>query len=120
MQLIYEILRKVITMIKFAFMMALFMTVQEVQLQRSPYAGSANRFRGLPVNIVPAVSSLQSNGIAPLAATQVKPEISLAGRVSNEFIPNRNQDQYRDYYHDHHRHGDWHNHRGESNYNDFY
>lgn len=131
-------------MLKFAFMMALFMTIQEVQSQRSPYAGSAraNRFRSQPVNIVPA-SSLQSTEISPLTSTHgrsidlttilttisttqqpqkltTNPEISLAGRISNEFISNRNQDQYRDYDYDHHRHG--HTYRGEHNYNynDFY
>lgn len=128
-------------MIKFAFVMTLFVTIQEVQLQRSPYAGSVNRFRLQPVNIVPATSSLPSTGVSSIATqarsndltttstatttlqpekSTSKPEISLPGRFSNEFDLNRNQDQYRDFHH-HHHHGDWHDYRAQRNFDyDFY
>lgn len=114
-------------------MMTVFMAVREVELQRSPYAGSANRFRGLPVYIVPVMSSLPSINNSPSTATQVRsidlttiltsttptiqqPEksatvrgIVIPGRISSEFISNRNQNQYRDY--DDHHHHHHHNHQ---------
>lgn len=68
----FEILRKVREMIKFVIMMTLLMTVREVQLQRSPYAGSSNKFRGQPVNIVPVMSSLPSMENLPSTHTQAR------------------------------------------------
>lgn len=125
-------------MTKFVILMTLFMTMREVQLQRSPYAGSANKFRGQPVNIVPVQSSME---ILPSTAAQARRidlttilttttttttttqqpgkqitvrGLSLPSRISTEFISNRNQDQYRDY--DHHHHSHRHHYRGERDF----
>lgn len=109
------------------------MTMQEVQLQRSPYAGSTNRFRRLPVNISPVTSTVVSTVNSPSIATQTRgidptkilttsstfterPAISInEARVPLPVrFDNRNLDQYQDY--DHHQHHFSHRHHRERNF----
>ena len=60
-------------MTKLIVVVILSVIVQNVQPQRSPYAGSANKFRGQPINLATEMSSLpttvQSSSIATQART---------------------------------------------------
>jgi len=68
-------------MIKLVFAVSFLMALQEVHLQRSPYAGSANRFRGLPTNIVQEISSLPSVSSSP-SPIVTEPSSTLSNRAS--------------------------------------
>ncbi|KAG4075898.1 hypothetical protein HA402_003724 [Bradysia odoriphaga] len=59
-------------MIKLIFVIIVSVAVKDVHLQRSSYAGSANKFRGQPVNLEPEVSSVPMTGLSPSIATQAR------------------------------------------------
>lgn len=131
----------VIKMTKWIFLMTLLLiTMEGVQLQRSPYAGSANRFRGQPMNLAPAIPSVSSVASSSsvigtearsfdtqtTTTTTAKPltnGIQIPQRIngfdSNERVPNRNDYQN---HHRHHQHDNyWHDHRGQRHFDyDFF
>lgn len=121
------------------FIVSLFVVMHEVQLQRSPYAGSANRFRGQPINLALGISSVPSTSSSPIipaivpstsaspvsqtrVSTVQQPEktrtveiqqLSIPSRISNDFFSNRNFDEHRN-------HHQFHGKRDFHNFNDYY
>lgn len=124
-------------MFKFVFIVSLLVIVQEVQLQRSPYAGSTNRFRGLPMNIV--TTSVSSQNISPSPVTQARSGLtttststtsttqqtrtkdflnspSIPSRISGGFFSNQNYDEFRNQRNHNHHHGHRFDYREERNF----
>lgn len=121
--------------------MLLLAITQRVQSQRSPYAGSANRFRGLPIalamEITPSIATPVRNGFdlsKTVTTTTLRPtetstiissKIPISRGRINDFDLNRNSDPYHDYHrHQHHSHGDdlyndYNSNSGERQYYDY-
>lgn len=129
-------------MMKLIVVVILSVIVQNVQPQRSPYAGSANKFRGQPINLATEMSSLSTTVQSPSVTTQARTvelatspttvtstttttttiaptsipqsKVSLLSGRFSEFDLNQSSDEYPDYYQNRHHHhrGGWHKHRG--------
>lgn len=73
--------------------MSLFVVMHEVQLQRAPYAGSANKFRGQPINLVlgtvPTISAtpVSRASFPSISASQASVPSIPASPVSQANVP---------------------------------